>query len=138
MSDSAAQQDIDDLMARFFRCFDNRDGATPTLAAIASCFTDKAVIVRRSQAGTDIYTVTEFALPRVKLLTDGALRDFHERETSATTHVLDGIATRTSRYSKAGLLDGQPYAGTGTKCFQLTRLGVAWRIVSIVWADDPA
>jgi hypothetical protein len=72
------------------------------------------------------------------LLTQGALLHFHEREISSTTQIFDGIATRTSRYSKSGLLDGNDYSGSGTKCFQLVDLGTGWRIAALAWVDDNA
>ena len=131
-------EEIDAVVARFFSFFDNRGGATPRLADLAECFTDEATIVRRSATGADLYTVSEFALPRIALLTEGALRDFHEWETSSTTRMFSGIATRTSRYSKSGLLDASPYAGSGTKCFQLVDTGTGWRIASLAWVDDDA
>jgi hypothetical protein len=138
MEDSRAQGKIDALVARFFSAFDNRDGATPHLSNLEDCFTDKATIVRRSGEGAELYTVKEFALPRIKLLTQGALLDFHEREISSTTQIFDGIATRTSRYGKSGLLDGKDYSGSGTKCFQLVDLGSDWRIATLAWVDDSA
>jgi hypothetical protein len=138
MDDSGAHEKIDALVANFFSVFDNRDGATPRLAALINCFTDKATIVRRSDDGAELYTVREFALPRIKLLTQGALLHFHEREISSTTQIFDGIATRTSRYSKSGLLDGNDYSGSGTKCFQLVDLGTGWRIAALAWVDDNA
>jgi len=88
-------------------------------------FWPQATIARRSDSGADLYTVREFALPRIKLLTQGALPHFHEREINSTTQIFDGIATRTSRYSKSGLLDGNDYSGSGTKCSQLVDLGPA-------------
>jgi hypothetical protein len=129
---------IDALIARFFSVFDNRNGAQPRLADVIDCFAEKATIVRSSDAGTELFTVSEFAVPRIELLTQGALLDFHEWEISSTTQVFDGIATRTSRYGKAGLLDGKAYGGSGTKCFHLARVGVDWRITSIAWVDDNA
>ncbi len=138
MDDRGAQGKIDALVANFFSAFDNRDGATPRLADLINCFTDKATIVRRSAGGAELYTVREFALPRIELLTQGALLRFHEREISSTTQIFDGIAIRTSRYSKSGLLDGNDYAGSGTKCFQLVDLGTGWRIASLAWVDDNA
>lgn len=138
MDDSRARQEIDSLVARFFATFDNRSGATPRLADMADCFTDKAVIVRQSSGGAEIYTVAEFATPRIELLTRGALRDFHEHETSATMQIFNGIAIRTSRYSKSGLLDGKDYSGSGTKCFQFVELATGWRIASLAWVDDDA
>ena len=138
MNDTAARRNIDALVAKFFSTFDNRDGAVPRLADLTACFTDKATIVRRSHGGSEIYTVGEFAVPRIELLTRGTLLHFHEWEISATTQVFDGIAIRASRYGKSGSLDGNGYAGTGTKCFQLVELGTGWRIASLAWVDDDA
>ena len=136
MDDSGAQKKIDALVADFFSAFDNRDSATPRLADLINCFTDKATIVRRSDNGAELYTVSEFAIPRIKLLTEGALLHFHEREISSKTQLFGGIAIRTSRYSKSGLLNGKDYTGLGTKCFQLVNLGTGWRIASLAWVDD--
>lgn len=129
-------EEVDALVARFFSFFDNRGGATPRMPDLIDCFTDKATIVRRSPTGADVYTVSEFGLPRIALLTEGALRDFHEWETSSTTQMYSGIATRTSRYSKSGMLDGKPYGGSGTKCFHLVELASGWRISALAWVDD--
>jgi len=136
MDDSAAQREIDALVANFFSALDNRDGATPRLADLIDCFTDKATIVRRSNSGAELYTVKEFAIPRIELLTQGALLHFHEWETCSTTQIFDGIAIRTSRYGKSGLLDGNDFTGSGTKCFQLVDLDTGWRIASLAWVDD--
>lgn len=137
MDDPAASRHIDRLIADFFSAFDNRT-ASPHIGRIVDCFADKAVIARRSGSHTELYTVTEFASPRIELLTGGALVDFHEAETSATTSVFGGIATRTSRYSKSGLMNGERYAGTGTKLFQLVAIDDRWRIASLAWVDDEA
>jgi hypothetical protein len=136
MQDSRASGEIDALVARFFSAFDNR-AATPTIADVVGCFADKAVIARHDSSGTQLYTPAEFAAPRIDLLAGGSLRDFQETETESTTHVTGGIATRTSRYVKSGLLDGSPYAGAGTKLFHLVRLDCGWRISSLAWVDDP-
>lgn len=138
MDDARARREIDALVAYFFSAFDNCDGSTPRLDDLVDCFTAKATIVRRSRSGEELYTVKEFAVPRINLLTQGSLLHFQERETSSTTQIFDGIATRTSRYSKSGLLDGNEYAGSGTKCFQFVDLGTGWRISSLAWVDDDA
>ena len=137
MKDSCAQEEIDKLIAGFFAAFDNRD-RTPALASVLGCFADKAVIARSSKSDTQLYTAGEFARPRIELLKGGSLVNFHEAETSATTHIFGGIAVRTSRYRKAGLLNGNVYAGAGTKCFQLVALDSGWRIASLAWTDDEA
>ena len=136
MDNESTQKEIDALVARFFAAFDNRNGATPRLANMVSCFTDKATIVRASADGAEQYTVMEFAVPRIKLLTEGALVDFHERETSATMQIHEGIAIRTSRYAKSGMLDGSEYQGSGTKYFQFADIGAGWRISALAWVDD--
>lgn len=138
MARTPIQDDIDTLIARFFSAFDNRGGAKPTFAALTDSFTERATIVRRFDTGADLYTVQEFAIPRIELLTSGALRDFHEWEVSSTTQVFDGIAARTSRYAKAGSLNGKDYSGSGTKCFHLVHMAVGWRISSLIWVDDNA
>jgi hypothetical protein len=138
MKDSSVQNKIDVLIVRFYSAFDNRNGASPHLAELTDCFTEKATIARRSNAGAELYTIEEFATPRIELLTQGALLNFHEWETSSTTQIFGGIAARISRYSKAGALNGAHYSGSGTKCFHLIDVGVGWRIASLAWVDDDA
>ena len=137
MEDSLAQDRIDTLVARFFAAFDNRNDVRPDLANVTSCFTEKATIVRRANTGAELYTVKEFANPRIELLTHGMLLHFHEWEVSSTTQIFDGIAARISRYCKSGRLNGDDYSGSGTKCFQLVELDLGWRIASLAWVDDP-
>lgn len=129
-------EQIDQLIARFFAAFDNRAGAKPTLGAILDCFAEKAVIARSAGSDTQLFSPTEFAEPRLELLAGGALLDFHEAEESSSTSIFGRLATRTSRYRKAGVLKGCPYAGAGTKCFQLVASDSGWRILSLAWADD--
>lgn len=71
------------------------------------------------------------------MLKSGGLAEFHEWEETASTRIVDGIANRISRYAKSGLLDGAPYAGAGTKFFQLARFAAEWKIVALAWMDDP-
>lgn len=130
-----AREAIDALIAAFFSAFDNRNGPL-ALDGILSCFADKAVIARSLGEHTELYTPLEFAAPRIALLTQGALVDFHEAETEAVTDCFGAIATRISRYRKSGVLDGKPYAGSGTKCFHLVAIDGGWRIAALAWADD--
>lgn len=138
MEGSETQGAIDALVGRFFSAFDNRNGARPNMADVTDCFTGKATVVRRAHTGAEVYTVAEFAAPRIELLTRGTLRHFHEWEISATTQIFDGIAARISRYSKSGFLNGNDYSGSGTKCFHLVDMGFGWRISALAWVDDDA
>jgi ribosomal-protein-serine acetyltransferase len=138
MEETRVQEKIDALIARFFSAFDNRSGARPNLVDVIDCFAEKATIVRRSNTGAELYTVQGFAVPRIELLTQGTLLDFYEWEVSSTTQIFDGIAARTSRYCKSGLLNGNDYSGSGTKCFHLADMEFGWRIASLAWVDDNA
>jgi len=129
-------EQIDSLIARFFGAFDNRDGRVPSLDAMASLFAPGAMIVRDAGTTCESWSVAAFAEPRVRLLTSGELVDFHEWETGASTRVVGSVAERTSTYEKAGLLRGQPYAGSGQKLFHLGRFAEGWRITAIAWSDD--
>ena len=136
MEESSDREQIDQLIARFFAAFDNRNGAKPTVSAILDCFTGKAVIARSAGSDTQLLSPMEFAEPRIQLLAGGTLLDFHEAEDSFSTSIFGNLAMRTSRYRKAGVLQGAAYAGAGTKCFQLVALDSGWRILSLAWADD--
>jgi hypothetical protein len=138
MEQVGAQVEIDKLVAGFFSAFDNRNGVAPGLSTLLGYFAEKAVIARSSGLDVQLYTAAEFALPRIELLSGGTLVNFHEAETSSTTNIFGAIAMRTSRYRKAGLLNGSPCVGVGTKSFQLVALGSGWRIASLAWADDEA
>jgi hypothetical protein len=133
---SRVQQQIDALISSFFSVFDNRNGAIPRLASLSDCFADKATIAHRTGTGPALYTVMEFAKPRIDLLTHGELKSFYEWEVSSATQIFDGVAARTSRYRKAGLLKGSDYSGSGTKCFHLVEFAIGWRIASVAWVDD--
>jgi predicted RecB family endonuclease len=132
------RENIDRLIAAFFAAFDNRNGTKPTLIGVLGCFAEKAVIARSGSSGTQLYTAMEFAAPRMELLASGTLLDFHEAEDSSSTSILGNLAIRTSRYRKSGILHGAPYAGAGTKHFQLLAVDSGWRILSLAWADDEA
>jgi len=127
---------IDGLIHAFFGAFDNRNGRVPTSAEIAALFIADAVILQEMQAEMRRMTVAEFAEPRVKLLTSGSLRDFHEWETSNTTSEHGRFAVRVSAYSKSGTLESKSYGGKGTKLFQLVRMDDGWRIASLCWFDQ--
>ena len=136
MKDGLVRREVDALIARFFAAFDNRGDARPQIATVTRCFAGKAVVVRHDREAAEFYTVLEFAAPRIRLLTDGTLVQFHEWEETSSTQVFGGIAARVSRYAKAGILDGKAYSGSGTKCFHLVDTGQEWRISSLAWVDD--
>ena len=138
MADADAEADIDAVVARFFLAFDNRGGRRPRMDDIACCFAEGAVVVRHALGRTEMLAVPAFAAPRIDLLSSGDLVEFHEWEVESSTRVFGGIASRTSRYGKRGLLQGSTYSGSGTKLFHLACSDSTWLITSLAWMDDPA
>jgi ribosomal-protein-serine acetyltransferase len=136
MTNTDYQAEIDLFIGEFFSAFDNRHHRAPSLHALTRFFTEKAVIARSTGSQCEVYTVEEFAKPRVELLSNGELIDFYEWEDSAATQIDQCVAMRVSRYSKLGLLNGLQYAGSGSKYFQLAKFNDAWLIVALTWVDD--
>jgi hypothetical protein len=132
------QRQIETLVREFFSAFDNRAGRTVDLNALRALFVRGALIVKNSEASSEALSVDAFIQPRQALLTDGSLVDFHEWEVEATTFIFGGIACRTLRYAKNGILNGVPFAGEGMKSIHLARTDDSWRITSIVWQDADA
>jgi hypothetical protein len=97
---------IDELIAKFYRAFDNRETCGPTIDGVAHLFIEKAIVVHSQDFVTATYSVYEFAKPRIELLTSGNLVGFHEWETKSTTNVHGDLATRISEYHKLGVLNG--------------------------------
>ncbi len=128
--------EIDAVTAEFFGAFDNRGGKAADVARIRRLVIPGGVIVMTGPNFT-VYTVDEFIEPRQKLLTDGRLVEFSEWETSERTEIVGDIASRVGQYRKAGILDGEPFEGGGTKTIQFVRTPEGWRIAAFAWYDQP-
>lgn len=137
MNDDSDLEAIDQLVTRFYSAFENTVEA-PELARITECFVEGARIVRCASGGPEFYSVAEFAAPRIALLSGGGLTGFSERETSASTEQIGGVAFRSSRYTKSGILNGEAYTGSGAKQFLFVRLPEGWRISALSWVDSEA
>ena len=136
MNPTPESRDVDALVRDFYSVFDNRDGRGADVEQVTALFHVAAVIAKRTPHGFETSAPPEFARPRVDLLRGGALVGFHEWETSSETQVDGDLAVRTSRYRKSGTMNGEPYAGAGTKFFQFIRVHGRWQILSLAWADD--
>jgi hypothetical protein len=127
---------IDAVISEFFQCFDNRAGRVPSAASMTQLFVENAAISQHKGSTLELYSPSEFAAPRVDLLTGGTLLGFHEWEVDSTTNLQGPIATRVSAYAKAGSLNGVGFTGKGTKVFQLVKLRAHWRILALSWFDS--
>ena len=136
MNESCAA--IDDVTRVFFAAFTNREGISPAVDDLYRLFLPQAVITKRTGTVCEIYNLSQFVEPRRKLLTDGSLVDFSEEEVEARTEIFGGIAQRWCTYRKAGVLNGRPFTGRGTKTIQFIQLEGAWRISALAWEDEPA
>ena len=131
-----ARKAIDELTRTFFGAFTNKCGTRPDVDRLYRLFLPEAVICRRQGEACEIYRLAEFIEPRRRLLTEGRLLDFEERELFGQTEVFGGIAQRFCTYGKAGVLDGRPYAGRGVKTIQFIKLRGEWRISALAWEDE--
>ncbi|UQX02392.1 DUF4440 domain-containing protein [Streptomyces sp. RerS4] len=133
----SSKAEIDTLTAEFFAAFDNRDGKGADLDRLRRLLLPGGLIVKTGPQFT-AYTVDEFIAPREELLNGGRLVGFAEWETSERTEITGDIASRFGRYRKAGILDGEPFEGGGTKTIQFVRTPDGWRITAFSWYDDDA
>jgi RimJ/RimL family protein N-acetyltransferase len=128
---------IDAIVRRFFAAFSNRD-AMSRIASVPSFFLPDAVVTivtPTAARAVETSSVRDFVAPRASLLLDGRLTSFEEHEVSAQTEVVGAIAHRSSRYEKAGTLDGVPFEGAGNKHFQLVKTVRGWKIVALAWEE---
>lgn len=127
---------IDELTATFYGGFDNRAPRIPTGEELLALFSEGATITRVGADGVARWTPEAFVAPRIALLTDGTLTEFHEWETDSRTAVFADIASRWSTYEKEGLSNGNEYRGGGRKFMQLRRQDGRWLITSLLWQDE--
>ncbi len=129
------EQQIEDLLRRFFRVFNNQNGRLPTLAALPYLMLPQALICRGDDSGLQQMTLQQFALPRYELLMGGRLQQFDESITEQRIDRQGRIAQAWLRYRKAGVLDGQAFEAYGQKTVQLVQTGRRWQIAAVAWED---
>lgn len=127
---------IDLVAASFFQAFDNRGERAPALESLYEICIASCVVVKASGADAGIYSLREFIEPRSKLLGDGRLVDFHERERWERTDIFGDVAQRFCSYWKSGLLGGRRFEAWGMKTMQLVRTDGHWRISAVAWSDE--
>ena len=128
--------DIDELVREFFRAFARDAGGKLNLARIRSLFIAEGLIIKASGVEPEIMSVEAFIAPREKLLSEGRLTDFSEREESHVTQIFGNIAQRFSTYRKSGSMDGMPFTTRGMKTMQFVRVAGAWRMAALAWDDE--
>ena len=131
-----ARAAIDAIAESFFDLFDNRNGRPPSLDLLHQLVLPGATIVRATDPVPELTDVPTFLAPRVRMLRDGTLREFSERELTATTEIFGNVAQRFSLYEKTGIRDGVRFTTRGMKAFQFARTPEGWRIAAVAWDDE--
>ena len=127
---------LDHLVFQFFNLFNNKNKTDTNWNSINDiCITD-AFIIKKTGLQSEVYSIQSFIEPRKKILTDGTLLDFEEKETNEETIIIKHIAQRYSTYIKSGIWNDKPYHGTGHKFFQFINTNAGWKISALVWEDD--
>ncbi len=132
----ADKHHIDQLTRRFFSLFSNANGQAPRLEDLSELCLPQALLIRKAGLTEDVYNLETFIAPRKKMLSDGTLTAFEERETEEHTTVSGNIAQRSSVYSKQGVLNHRAFEQTGHKFFQFIKTPEGWKINSVIWEDD--
>lgn len=130
------KEQLDNLTKSFFYTFNNKDRRQVDLDTLKDMCIPEIIIIKKTDLSQVVYSLTSFIEPRIKLLSDGTLRDFEETETLETTHIAGHIAQRQSIYQKSGYLNDAYFIETGIKLFQFVKTGMGWKISSLVWEDD--
>ena len=126
---------ISELTKCFFDSFTNKKSSSPKLDILKSiCIPEVRII--NINGSEHIYNLDTFLVPRKKMLTDGTLVEFEEKEVYEKTNIIQDIAHRHSKYEKSGILNGKKFRQTGHKLFQFIKTNEDWKIKSVIWEDD--
>lgn len=126
---------INNTINQFFSIFNNKNGAKPPGGLIHSLLLPTAVITHLSGKAINTYNIDEFIKPRIKILSDGSLTDFSEWQTETNTISFGHIAQHQCTFEKRGILNNEPYQGSGTKLFQLVKVGMHWKVTALMWQE---
>lgn len=128
--------EIDKLTNRFYGLFTNTNGKTPNVNDIKDIFISKGTLINNTGDAPEVFDLKKFIEPRQKMLTNGTLTNFIEREIFAKTEVFENIAQRFSLYEKSGKLNGEYFETKGMKTIQLIKVNKEWKISSVAWSDE--
>ena len=135
MPNTTDEQAINEIVEIFFDLFTNTNNRKPNLQKIKEIFIPAGIIVNNTADEPDIYDIENFIKPREKILTDGTLINFSEKEISYQMEICGNIAHRKSIYVKSGIWNGEPYSGSGIKLMQFIKIKNTWLFASVIWYD---
>ncbi len=127
---------IDQLTRMFFSVFTNKEGQTPNWKIIDQVCIPETIIIKKDKLQQEVYNLETFLSPRKKILSDGTLVDFEEKEIKETTTIIGNIAQRITTYKKRGTYNNTPFDQLGNKLFQYIKTTDGWKINSVIWEDQ--
>lgn len=133
---SADKLHISEITESFFRVFSNKNGSQANLDMLNTICIPQVLIINKKNPETNIFDLASFTEPRKKILSDGTLIEFEEKEIYEETKVFSNIAHRYSEYEKRGVLNGKQFKQKGHKFFQFVKIEKSWKINSVIWEDD--
>jgi RimJ/RimL family protein N-acetyltransferase len=132
---SADKLQLDNVVHCFFNLFNNSNNRQPDWSMLYNICIPEAMITSKTDTVHTAYTLCAFIEPRQKILTDGTLQNFEEREVKEQTEIRGNIAQRFSIYWKRGVLKGEPFEQQGNKFFQFIKTVEGWKISAVLWED---
>jgi len=127
---------ISEITKSFFSSFTNKENSTPALELLSSISIPEILIVNRKESQPIRYTLDSFLEPRRKILTDGTLTEFEEKEIYNETKIANNKAARYSEYEKSGILNGKKFTQRGHKLFHFIKVDQTWKISTVIWEDN--
>jgi RimJ/RimL family protein N-acetyltransferase len=120
----------------FFSAFTNKGNEPPNLDLLKEICIPEVLITNKNKSNADVFNLSSFINTRKKLLTDGTLMEFEEKEIYEETRIVNGIGVRFSEYEKKGIVYRQRFKMKGNKLFQFVKVKQSWKISSILWEDN--
>ena len=130
------RKEIDRLTTKFYGLFTNTNDLIANVKGIEDIFIANGTLINNSEKIPAVYDLTKFIEPREKILTDGTLTNFIEREIFEKTEIFENIAQRFSLYEKSGNLNGEIFETKGMKTIQFVKINKEWKMSSLAWCDE--
>lgn len=133
---SADKLSITEITHSFFSAFTNKRSEQPNVTVLKDICIPEIIIVNKNGPTTDVFNLISFIEMKTRILTDGTLLAFEEKEIFEETKIVKDIATRFSEYEKKGIVFRQRFHLKGYIIFQFVKIKKSWKICSILWRDN--
>lgn len=134
--DTTSKQDIDAIMAAFFRAVSFEEGEKPPYHTLYGLVIEGSYLIKNSAPVPEISTVSQFIEPRQRVVDSGELTRFKEVETAEITEIFGNVAHRFSTYAKYGSNTGGAFEGRGMISTQFILTPAGWKISAMAWDDE--